>query len=63
MHGGVHRSPSFGFEPIAAYYFSKTTEIKAVRIVLCAKQSGVSTDIIESSIKAYLSAINRNKIQ
>ena len=42
----------FGFEPIAAYYFSKTTEIKAVRIVLCAKQSGVSTDIIRERVRA-----------
>ena len=42
----------FGFEPIAAYYFAKTTEIKAVRIVLCAKQSGVATDIIRERVRA-----------
>lgn len=42
----------FGFEPIAAYYFAKTTEIKAVRIVLCAKQSGVATEIIRERVRA-----------
>jgi V/A-type H+-transporting ATPase subunit C len=41
----------FGFEPIAAYYFAKSAEIKAVRIVLSAKLSGVSADIIRERVR------------
>ena len=41
----------FGFAPIAAYYFAKTTEIKTVRIVLSAKQAGVPNDIIRERVR------------
>ena len=41
----------FGFEPIAAYYFAKTAEIKAVRIVLSAKLSGVSAETIRERVR------------
>ncbi len=41
----------FGFAPIAAYYFAKITEIKTVRIVLSAKQAGVSNDIIRERVR------------
>lgn len=41
----------FGFEPIAAYYYAKTAEIKAVRIVLSAKLSGVSADTIRERVR------------
>ena len=41
----------FGFAPIAAYYFAKTTEIKTVRIVLSAKLAGVSNDIIRERVR------------
>lgn len=41
----------FGFEPIAAYYFAKSAEIKAVRIVLSAKLSGVNADTIRERVR------------
>ena len=41
----------FGFAPIAAYYFAKTTEIKTVRIVLSAKLAGVPNDIIRERVR------------
>ena len=41
----------FGFAPIAAYYFAKTTEIKTVRIVQSAKQAGVPNDIIRERVR------------
>ena len=42
----------FGFAPIAAYYFAKSTEIKTVRIVLSAKLSGVPGEIIRERVRA-----------
>ena len=42
----------FGFEPICAYYFAKTAEIKTVRMILSAKQSGVSSAIIQERVRA-----------
>ncbi|MBQ4364720.1 MAG: V-type ATPase subunit [Clostridia bacterium] len=41
----------FGFEPIAAYYFAKSAEIKAVRIVLSAKLSGVPAETIRERVR------------
>ena len=41
----------FGFAPIAAYYFAKTTEIKTVRIVLSAKLAGVPNEIIRERVR------------
>ena len=42
----------FGFAPIAAYYYAKSTEIKTVRIVLSAKQAGVPTETIRERVRA-----------
>ena len=41
----------FGFAPIAAYYYAKSTEIKTVRIILSAKQAGVANDIIRERVR------------
>ena len=42
----------FGFEPIAAYFFAKTAEIKTVRILLSAKKSGVAPELIKERVRA-----------
>ena len=42
----------FGFDPIAAYFFAKTAEIKTVRILLSAKKSGVAPEIIKERVRA-----------
>lgn len=42
----------FGFDPIAAYFFAKSAEIKTVRILLSAKKSGVSPEIIKERVRA-----------
>lgn len=42
----------FGFEPIAAYYFAKTAEIKTVRVILSGKKSGVPAEIIKERVRA-----------
>ena len=42
---------SFGVSPLAAYYLAKETEIKCLRIILCAKQSFVSSDIIRERLR------------
>ncbi len=43
---------AFGFAPVCAYYHAKLNEIKTVRIILTAKQSGVSNDIIKERVRA-----------
>ena len=42
----------FGFDPIAAYFFAKTAEIKTVRILLSAKKAGVAPEIIKERVRA-----------
>ena len=42
----------FGFEPICAYYYAKTAEIKTVRVILSGKKSGVPADIIRERVRA-----------
>lgn len=42
----------FGFDPICAYYFAKSTEIKTVRLILYAKESGLDSDIIRERVRA-----------
>ncbi len=41
----------FGFDPICAYYFAKSNEIKTVRLILYAKESGLSSDIIRERVR------------
>lgn len=41
----------FGISPLAAYYVAKETEIKCLRIILSAKQSRVSDDIIRERMR------------
>ena len=42
----------FGFDPIAAYFFAKSAEIKTVRILLSAKKAGVAPEIIKERVRA-----------
>ena len=42
----------FGFEPICAYYYAKTAEIKTVRVILSGKKSGVEADVIRERVRA-----------
>ncbi len=42
----------FGFEPICAYFFAKQNEIKTVRMILTAKESGLSEEIIRERVRA-----------
>ena len=41
----------FGISPLAAYYVAKETEIKSLRIILSAKQSHISADIIRERMR------------
>ncbi|MGN0468338.1 MAG: V-type ATPase subunit [Acutalibacteraceae bacterium] len=41
----------FGFEPICAYYYAKQSEIKTVRIILGAKESGLSEEVIRRRVR------------
>ena len=41
----------FGFDPICAYYFAKSNEIKTVRLILYAKESGLDSDIIRERVR------------
>ncbi len=41
----------FGFEPIAAYYYAKEAELKTVRVILFAKQSGIDEDTIRERVR------------
>lgn len=41
----------FGFAPICAYYYAKQSEIKTVRIILSAKESGLSKETIEKRVR------------
>lgn len=41
----------FGFEPICAYYYAKLAEIKTVRLVMGAKQSGLSEETILKRVR------------
>lgn len=41
----------FGFDPIIAYYYAKTTEIKMLRLILCAKESGLTEEIIKERMR------------
>ncbi len=42
---------AFGISPLAAYYVARETEIKALRIILSAKLSGVSNDVIRERMR------------
>ena len=64
LTGGDYRLLNYGIKAVTGGT-DALGEVR-VRIIDGEKESvgkGVSTDIIESSIKAYLNAINRNKIQ
>lgn len=41
----------FGFEPVCAYLFSKRNEIKTVRIIISAKESGLSQEEIRTRVR------------
>ena len=41
----------FGFEPIIAYYYAKTNEINLIRMILSAKQNGLSNEIIRERMR------------
>ena len=41
----------FGFEPVAAYYYAKTAELKTVRAVLFAKQAGIGEEAIRERVR------------
>lgn len=41
----------FGFEPVAAYYYAKTAELKTLRVVLFAKQSGIDEETIHERVR------------
>ena len=46
---------AFGFDPVCAYYYAKLDEIKKVRTILFAKQSGVSKEILKERVgKSYV---------
>lgn len=40
-----------GFEPIAAYFYAKQSEIKTVRLILCAKESGLEQETIRKRVR------------
>ncbi len=42
---------AFGFGPVCAYYYAKTTEIKNVRIILASLFSGISTQDIRERLR------------
>lgn len=42
----------FGFEPLAAYYFAKTAELKTVRLILCSKQAKADEETIRERVRA-----------
>ena len=42
---------AFGISPLAAYFVAKETEIKCLRIILSAKQSHISSDIIRERMR------------
>ena len=42
---------SFGLGPIAAYIIARETEIKSVRILLCARENGFPTEAIRERIR------------
>lgn len=42
---------AFGISPLAAYYCAKETEVKCLRVILSAKQSHVSTDVIRERMR------------
>ena len=41
----------FGFEPVAAFYYAKTAELKTVRVVLFAKQAGIDEETIRERVR------------
>ncbi len=42
---------AFGFDPVCAYYYTRLNEIKNVRIILTALQSGISADKITERLR------------
>ncbi len=42
---------AFGFSPVCAYYYKKTDEIKTVKLILSAKKSGISADLLRERVK------------
>lgn len=41
----------FGFEPIVAYYFAKTAELKTVRLILCSKKAKADEQTIRERVR------------
>ena len=42
---------AFGFDPVCAYFYKKSDEIKKVKIILSAKKSGASIDLLRERVK------------
>ena len=42
---------SFGFDPVCAYFYKKTNEIKTVKLILSAKKSGVPVEVLRERVK------------
>lgn len=42
----------FGFEPLAAYYFAKTAELKTVRLILCSKKAKADEKTIRERVRS-----------
>ena len=42
---------AFGFDPVCAYFYRKNNEIKTVKMILSAKKSGISVDLLRERVK------------
>ncbi len=46
---------AFGFDPVCAYFYKKTNEIKTVKMILSAKKAGIPSDMLRERVKvAYV---------
>ncbi|MCC8022655.1 MAG: V-type ATPase subunit [Clostridiales bacterium] len=45
------KTMAFGLEPLAAYYLAKEAEVKNIRIILSAKENGLSDDAIRQRMR------------
>ena len=56
MHGGENAKKAkymfLGFEPVMAFYYAKQAELKTVRILLGAKQNGLSDNALRERVRA-----------
>lgn len=41
---------SFGFDPVCAYFYKKSNEIKNVKLILSAKKSGIPIDLLKERV-------------